>query len=51
MESLKEVLESPVSDRDNEEKERRDALRKSVITPSADTVAYLNRSRYPQEVG
>ena len=50
VQSLKEVLESPVGNRDGEEKARRDALRKSVVSPSTEIFKILNRSGYSQEV-
>ena len=51
VQSLQKVLESPVGDRDDKEKARRDALRKSVTPPSIESGVSLNRSDYPQGVG
>ena len=43
VQSLRKVLESPVGDRDNEEKARRGALRKSVMPPSTKIATFLNQ--------
>jgi hypothetical protein len=41
VDSLREILASPVGDQDDEEKVRRDALRKSVILPFDESPAHL----------
>ena len=51
IESLGEVLTSPMGDRDSEEKARRKALRKYVLPSTRNNRKFLSRLDYSQEVG